>query len=60
MLHLIFLMLCWIFAAITIVVHAIGREGVDDVVTTFSAMFFGTLIWLALEGVYYLATTHVF
>ena len=52
MLHLILLVLCWIFAAVVILVEAPGNDEANVATTMVSALFLGTLFWLVLEGIY--------
>ena len=51
MLHLILLVLCWIFVAST----SSGPDYSDEIK---GAMLLGTMFWVALEGVYW-ATTYL-
>ena len=66
MLHLILLVLCWIFVAVATVAMTTMRKPIDpldelDAVDfMFKAVQIGTPIWLALEGVYYLANRYLF
>ena len=59
--HLMLLMLCWIFAAVALageVARGESQESDSPALTVMLvAPWFGTPIWLALEGVYYLAVT---
>ncbi len=59
--HLTLLVLCWIFVAVAGLADSPHPDtGGDSVSLMGSAFLFGTLIWLALEGAYYLAVTYVF
>ena len=62
MLHLILLVLCWIFAAVALAGEVARGEsrGSDDPAMTVMlvAPWYGTAIWLVLEGIYYLAVTY--
>ena len=60
MLHLILLVLCWNFVAIPAGTFTAGTPKSDYFISLAGTAFFGTLIWLVLEGVYYLAITYVF
>ena len=51
MLHLILLVLCWIFAAVAIL-EGTGHDDANAATMMFSAMALGTLFWLVLEGIY--------
>jgi len=54
MLHLILLVLCWIFVCIATMAEG-TRPGTNPAPgVMLQAVFIGTLIWLALEGAYYL------
>lgn len=64
--HLILLVLCWIFVAVASVAAVTQRKHIDPLdeleFADFmaQAMKMGTVVWLALEGVYYVAITYVF
>jgi len=69
MLHLILLVLCWIFVAVAMAAAATMRASNADprLIVVPAAVDFigqaalmGTPIWLVLEGAYYLAVTYVF
>ena len=62
MLHLILLVLCWIFVLVAIMAVIILRPpkgpGVKEISAVYlmgQGMLYGTPIWLALEVVYHLA-----
>ncbi len=59
MLHLILLVLCWIFVAVALAGEVARGESVESDTPAINVMlvapWIGTPIWLALEGVYYLA-----
>lgn len=65
MLHLILLVLCWIFAAVALAGEVArgergGGGGTPALNTIKAALWIGTPWWVALEGVYYLANRYVF
>ena len=62
MLHLILLVLCWIFAAVAVSGEA-ARADTEwhkhfVINILYAAMLFGTPIWAVLEGIYYVAARY--
>ena len=63
MLHLILLVLCCIFAAVALAGEVARGESAENDSPALTVMmvapWFGVLIWLALEGLYYIADKYI-